>query len=185
MPNPFLVLLIFAATLAVVRVVTTFIHEMGHALAGVIFLKGDFDIYIGSYGNPEKGWHFKIGRFKFHIIYEPFSIEKGVFKAQSQDTTPLKDFLVTLAGPLASLILAGLFIYLAVFSSLPEMIKMSFYVFTGSSFLDFWYNIKITTTPIKLHDDVLVYNDGYMLKYRWNEMFGKKKEVQENSKTMH
>ena len=173
MPNPFWVLLIFALTLAIVRVFTTLIHEMGHALAGLLFLKGDFDIYIGSYGNPEKGWHFKLGRLKFHFLYEPFSVEKGVFRSDQQETTHLKYFLITLAGPIASLITAGLYIYLAVFSSLPEMIKMPFYILTGSSFLDFWYNIKPDTTPVKLHDDKLVYNDGYMLKYRWNLMFSK------------
>jgi hypothetical protein len=173
MPNPFFIIIIFALTLAVVRVITITVHEMGHAIAGMLFLKGDFDIYVGSYGDPEKGIHFKIGRLKFHFIYDPFSIEKGVFRPEEQATTHLKDFLVTLGGPLASLITAGLFMYLAVFSSFPEMIKMSFYVFTGSSFLDFWYNIQTSTEPIKLHDDVLVYNDGYMLKYRWNLMFNK------------
>ncbi len=173
MPNPFFIIIIFALTLVVVRVVTITVHEMGHAIAGMLFLKGDFDIYVGSYGDPEKGIHFKIARLKFHFIYDPFSIEKGVFRPEEQVTTHLKDFLITLGGPLASLIMAGLFIYLAVFSSFPEMIKMSFYIFMGSSFLDFWYNIQISTDPVKLYDDVLVYNDGYMLKYRWNLMFNK------------
>jgi hypothetical protein len=173
MPNPFYVLLIFAITLAIVRVLTITIHEMGHAIAGLIFLKGNFEIYIGSYGNPEKGLHFKMGRIKFHFIYEPFSIEKGVFRSDHQETTHFKDFLVTLCGPLASLLFAGLFIYLAVFSNVPEMIKMAFYILTGSCFLDFWYNIQPSTTPVKLHDNVLVYNDGYMLKYKWNLMFSK------------
>ena len=84
MPNPFFIIIIFALTLAVVRVITITVHEMGHAIAGMLFLKGDFDIYIGSYGDPEKGIHFKIGRLKFHFIYDPFSMEKGVFRPEEQ-----------------------------------------------------------------------------------------------------
>ena len=99
-----------------------------------------------------------MGRLQFHFIYEPFSIEKGVFRSDHQETTHFKDFLVTLSGPLASLLFAGLFIYFAVFSGFPEMIKMAFYILTGSCFLDFWYNIQPNTTPVKLHDNVLVYN---------------------------
>ncbi len=173
MPNPFLIIVVFAITLCVVRVFTILIHELGHALAGLLFLKGNFDIYIGSYGDPEKGIHFKIWRINFHFIYDPFSLEKGVFKSNIQETTHLKDFIITLAGPLASLLTAGLYVYLAIFSSLPEVVKISFYILMGSSLIDFWYNIKPDTTPIVLHDEKLVYNDGYILRYRWACMFNK------------
>ena len=175
-PNPFLVIGIFVVTLAFVRVFTTFVHEMGHALAGLILLKGNVDVYIGSYGDPDKGYHFKIGRIKFHFIYDPLSVEKGVFRSEQQDLTYFKDFLITLAGPLASLITAGIYIYLAAFTSLPDMVKIAFYILTGSSFLDFWYNMKPDTTGIILYDENIVYNDGYMLKYRWNQMFNKDPE---------
>jgi len=183
MPNPFLIIGIFALTLAVVRVITIFAHEMGHALVGMLFLKGDFDVYIGSYGDPDKGYHFKIGRITFHFIYEPFSVEKGVFRSELQDTSVLRDFLITLAGPVASLVTGLLYFYIAVFSPLPEVVKISFYIFTGSSFLDFWYNIKPDKTAIVLHNNKLVYNDGYMLQYRWAQLRNKKLPVVEEERT--
>ena len=173
MPNPFLILAIFALTLAVVRVLTTIVHELGHAFFGLLFLKGDFEIYIGSYGDPDKGFHFKIGRIRFHFIYDPFSIATGVFCYNQQVTSYFKDFLITLGGPLASLLTTVLYMYLAVFSPLPEVVKISFYIFAGSSVMDFWYNIKPNTTPIVLHNKKTVYNDGYMLRYRWNQIRNK------------
>ena len=173
MPNPFLILGIFALTLVVVRVLTTIVHELGHAFFGLIFLKGDFEIYIGSYGDPDKGSHFKIGRIMFHFIYDPFSIATGVFCYNQQKISYFKDFLITLGGPLASLLITVLYMYLAVFSPLPEVIKISFYIFAGSSAMDFWYNIKPDTTPIVLHNKKTVYNDGYMLRYRWNQLQNK------------
>ncbi|MES2514253.1 MAG: hypothetical protein V4580_08910 [Bacteroidota bacterium] len=173
MPNPFVIVAVFAATLLVVRLFTTLIHELGHGFFGLLLLKGNFDIYIGSYGDPDRGMHFKIGRIKLHIVYAPFSTEKGVFRPESQNTTPLKDFLVTLGGPLASLTTGALYLYLALTMPLPEIMKMSFYILTGSSLLDFWYNIKPGTDSVTLHDGSFVYNDGYMLKYRWEQMFKK------------
>lgn len=173
MPNPLLIVFVFALSLALVRVFTTFIHEMGHALVGLLFLKGNFEVYIGSYGDPEKGKHFKIGRLRFHFIYDPFSIEKGVFISEQQETTHLKNFLITLGGPLASLITAFIYIYIAIYSPIPEVVKIAFYILTGSSFVDFWYNIKPSTTPIILHNQKIAYNDGYLLKYSWIQMFGK------------
>ena len=143
MPNPLLVIAMFAVSLAIVRVFTTFIHEMGHAIAGLLLLKGNFDVYIGSYGEPDKGKHFKIGRIRFHFIYDPFSIEKGVFRSGQQETTHLKNFIITLAGPLASLITAFVYMYLIIFLPIPEVVKIVFCVLVGSSFLDFWYNIKL------------------------------------------
>jgi hypothetical protein len=173
MPNPILIIGVFAFSLVIVRVFTTTIHEMGHALMGLIFLKGDFDVYVGSYGDPEKGLHFKIGRIHFHFIYAPFSLAQGVFVPQQQDTTHLKNLFITLGGPLASLISAMLYVFILVFYPVPEVVMIAVYVLIGSSVLDFWYNIKPSPEPTTLHDGTIVYNDGYLLKYTWLQMFSK------------
>jgi hypothetical protein len=173
LPNPILIIAVFAFSLAIVRVLTTTVHEMGHAVFGLLFLKGDFDVYIGSYGQPDKGKHFKVGRLRFHFIYAPFSLAEGVFVSPSQGTTYWKDFLITLGGPLASLFTAVAYAYLAIASPMPEVYKMIFYILMGSSVLDFWYNIKPSTEPIVLHNGTLVYNDGYTLKYIWSQLLSK------------
>lgn len=179
MPNPLLVLGMFAFSLAIVRVFTTTIHEMGHAIVGLVFLKGDFDVYVGSYGDPEKGKHFKIGRIHFHFIYDPFSIEKGVFRAEEQDVTHFKNFLMILGGPMTSLISAVIYSCIIAFYPIPEVVIIVFTVLIGSSLIDFWYNLKPSTTPVELDDGTLVYNDGYMLKYIWKQMFSKTKQEPE------
>lgn len=175
MPNPLLVVFMFALSLVIVRVFTTVVHEMGHALVGLLFLSGNFDVYIGSYGDPEKGKHFKIGRIHFHFIYDPFSLAQGVFVSPEQDTSHFKNFLITLGGPLASLITAGLYSCIIAFFPIPEVVIIVFTVLIGSSVLDFWYNIKPSTTPIVLHNEKIVYNDGYLLKHSWDQMFSKNK----------
>ncbi len=181
MPNPILIIGVFAFSLLIVRVVTTTVHEMGHAFFGLLFLKGNVDVYIGSYGDPEKGKHFRIGRINFHFIYAPFSFAEGVFVPSQQKTTHLKDFLITLGGPIASLLTAVAYAYLAIASPLPEVFKMAFYILMGSSVLDFWYNIKPSTEPIELHNGTIVYNDGYLLKYIWSQMFNKQQDKAEET----
>jgi hypothetical protein len=176
MPNPVLIVGVFALSLAIVRVLTTTIHEMGHAVVGLLFLKGDFDVYIGSYGDPEKGKHFKIGRIRFHFIYAPFSLAQGLFAPKQQDIAPMKNLLITLGGPLASLISAALYVGIIICYPVPEVVMISLYILIGSSVLDFWYNIKPGPEPIKLHDGNIVYNDGYLLKYIWMQRFGKQKQ---------
>ncbi|MES2567263.1 MAG: hypothetical protein V4565_10375 [Bacteroidota bacterium] len=173
MPNPMLIIRMFALSLAIVRVLTTIIHEMGHALVGLLFLKGDFDVYIGSYGDPDKGMHFKIGRIRFHFIYDPFSLAQGVFVPSQQDTTHLKNIFITLGGPIASLISAVIYSCIIAFCPIPEVVMIVFTVLIGSSIMDFWYNIKPSTNPIELHNGNIVYNDGYLLKYSWSQMFNK------------
>jgi hypothetical protein len=178
MPNPVLIVGVFALSLAIVRVLTTTIHEMGHAVAGLLFLKGDFDVYIGSYGDPEKGKHFKIGRIRFHFIYAPFSLAQGLFAPQQQDITPMKNFLITLGGPLASFTSAALYVGIIIRYPVPEVVMIGIYILIGSSVYDFWYNIKPNTTPIELHDRTIVYNDGYLLKYTWQQMFNNSKHIE-------
>lgn len=88
----------------------------------------------------------------------------------------MKDFIVTLAGPLASLFSTIFYLYVGIFSDFPEIIKLSFYTLSGSSFLDCWYNLKPDTTPIELEDGKIAYNDGYSLLYNWKLMFAKHSE---------
>jgi hypothetical protein len=171
LPNPFLIVGVFALSLAIVRVLSTTVHEMGHAFMGLLFLKGDVDVYIGSYGDPEKGQHFKIGRIRFHFIYAPFSLAQGVFVPQQQEVTHLKNFLITLGGPLASLISGVFYSCLIIYLPVPEVVMIALYVLIGSSVLDFWYNIKPSPEPTELHTGNIVYNDGYLLKYTWAQLF--------------
>lgn len=173
MPNPFLILMVFGLALLVVRAFTTTVHELGHAIAGMILYKGDFDVYIGTYGDTEKGIHFKVGRLNIHFKYAPFSFSQGVVMYRQEDNSVIKDFIVTLAGPLASLLASLICIYSALFCGFDDLINIDLYILAGSAFSDFWYNIKLDPEPITLYDGRIAYNDGYRLKHAWNSIRNK------------
>ena len=36
------------------RLITTFIHETGHAMSALLLTNGNVEMYVGSYGNESK-----------------------------------------------------------------------------------------------------------------------------------
>jgi len=65
-------------TLSVLRPLTTFIHEMGHAIPSLLYTKGIVTIYVGSYGDPDKSIHFTVGRLKVYFKYNPLLWDSGL-----------------------------------------------------------------------------------------------------------
>ncbi len=150
--------------MALTRVVTVVIHEMGHALAGLVLLSGVISIYIGSYGDPKKGVHFGIGRLKIHFRYNPLLWNHGVCVSNSTQTSLLRSYIFTLAGPLASLLTAITCLYLLISPDSHGSVKLIAVFLLFSSLQDFFQNIRPSENPILLYDGSLTYNDGQTLK---------------------
>ncbi|MDN5214527.1 M50 family metallopeptidase [Fulvivirgaceae bacterium BMA12] len=164
MENFLLILITFILLIALTRVISVAIHEMGHALAGLILLKGNISIYIGSHGDPKKGFHFGIGRLKVHFKYNPLLWSHGLCVSNATQITLLRNYLFTLAGPLASLITTFICLFLLVDPNPHGVIKIIAIFLFFSSLLDFFQNIRPNEDPIFLHDGSMTYNDGQTLK---------------------
>lgn len=155
--------LIFAIlSLTFTRIITVVIHEMGHGIAGLILLKGQIEIYIGSYGDPNKGIHFKIGRLTIHFKYNPLLWHSGMC-VSAGDASFVRRCLVTLAGPLASLIMILVCIYI-ISSDMHGIFKLISFFLCFSSLQDLFLNLVPSRTPILLHDGAEINNDGKSLK---------------------
>ena len=154
----------FVLLIASTRVITVAIHEMGHALVGLILLKGNISVYIGSYGDPKKGFHFRIGRLKVHFKYNLLLWSHGLCVSNATQITLLRNYLFTLAGPLASLITAFICLFLLVDPNPHAAIKVIAIFLFFSSLTDFFQNIRPNETPIFLYDGSMSYNDGQTLK---------------------
>ncbi len=175
MPNPFLIILMFGFALLIVRAFTTTIHELGHAIAGLMLYSGKLDVFIGTYGNKEKGFRFSLGRLNFYFVYAPFSFAEGVVMYTTEECRLFKNFIVTLAGPLASLLASLIIGYIAIFSTYDDVIKIVLYIVATTTFRDFWHNIKFDEEPITLNNGIKTYNDGYKLRELWIVMKTKEK----------
>jgi tetratricopeptide (TPR) repeat protein len=160
------ILLLFVLT----RMITVIIHEAGHALAGLILLKGDITVYIGSYGDPKKGIHFKLGRLQVYFKFNPLLWSHGICKANAQTTSLFRNYIFTLAGPLASIITTCICIYIIVFTSIYSnpAIKLTAIFLGFSAIFDFALNLQANEKPIVLYDGSTTYNDGQTLKMLWS-----------------
>jgi Tfp pilus assembly protein PilF len=154
---------VFFALLILVRGLIVVFHELGHAAAGLLLYKGNFTIYIGSYGDPTKGFHFKISRLKIHCIPNPLTWDHGLCWAESQTGSYKRNFLFTLGGPIGSLIL-GLLFLTALLSDMNEILKVYAFLAFIYAFADFVRNLIPRPVPIKLFGGGITYNDGYQLK---------------------
>ncbi|MEM7657142.1 MAG: hypothetical protein AAF399_13495 [Bacteroidota bacterium] len=155
------------AILLSTRISTTFVHEMGHALAGMILFGGDFDIYIGSFGQSKKGLSIRLGRLRFYIKYDPFLWNHGVvMSSKTEHISWLRNFMFILGGPLASLVLAVTCL-IFIQSNSVELFTFVWWllaVLIVSAFWDFIINLKPNPYPIILHGGSITYNDGQSLR---------------------
>ncbi|MCR9248873.1 MAG: M50 family metallopeptidase [bacterium] len=149
--------------LGVTRVLTTIPHELGHAIAGLLLTKEEIAIYIGSYGDPEEGLHFMLGRLKIHFKYNPVLWDHGLCVTEATQLSFIRTYIIVLAGPLASLLLAIVCLY--IFNlDVHGAIRLAALLFLVSSVIDFIQNIVPNEQPILLHDGSITYNDGQALR---------------------
>lgn len=159
-----LILLFFALLVFITRPFTVLFHELGHAIPAIIMTKQTVSIYIGSYGDPKKSLHFSLGLLDIWFKYNPFSWWNGLCVPSAKQISINKQIIYTLTGPLASFIIALVTCYIAFAFDLHGFLKLILIIFLGSSIFDLFVNLTPRSTPIKLYDGRLTYNDGYQLK---------------------
>ena len=145
------------------RSITTFFHEMGHALPALLFTKNEkVNVLVGSYGNIENSLGLQLGRLALYLKFNIFNWRIGLCSHG-----PIKGFIpqliVILGGPLASLTIALAAFYFIKSNELsqPWIIFISFFLI--SAIIDFLVNIDPSHKPIKLWDNSVTYSDGYQL----------------------
>ncbi len=155
--------LIFMLSLLTFRLLTTVIHELGHAIPALVLTKDNVTVYMGSHGNPEKSMQFQIGRLKCFFKFNLFYWKGGLCVMESKEVSVQTDILVTLFGPLLSLIVAGIGVLLIQFGSFSDVTILILFALVFSCALDFIHNIIPNRDAIVLHNGMVVYNDGMQL----------------------
>lgn len=156
--------LILGVTIIFVRMLTTFLHELGHAIPGLLFTDGEVTMYVGTYGDPAKNHQIKLGRLTVFLRYNPFQWSAGLVKVASDQINVAKRVSIAAGGPLFSLVTACLMMSLVFWGGFQGIYNMMF-IFLGVSCLyDFIVNIVPNKRPIKLFDGTEAKNDGATIK---------------------
>lgn len=160
----FLIFLLLASTLALlVRPVTVLLHELGHAIPALLFTREKVTLYIGSHGDPRKSFKLNIGLLEIYFRYNPFAWRLGLCIPSAKSISINRQVVYVLTGPLTSFLLATVACYFSFWYDSHGFLKLLLILFLASSVFDLLISLIPRSTPIKLYDGTITYNDGYNL----------------------
>lgn len=141
------------------RIITTTIHELGHAIPSLLFTQGDVEIHVGSFGDDKDSFKIDLGRFKAFFKLNLLHWNIGLC-SRKENTSLFHSIIIVLGGPVFSL-MTGVILYFILQSYLwSEGMTFIFVFFIVSSVYDFLANIIPMNTPILMADGSVTYNDG-------------------------
>ncbi len=147
----------------VIKLSTTFFHEMGHAIPALLFTQKNVQVYVGSYGNISKTTNFELGRLKIYFKWNLLDWKMGMCRHEEVPKKTWQNVLIILGGPIASLIIAlPILLNLRAIEPYPVPFLIAI-VFIAAAFYDFVVNMIPTSSPIKMHDGSIAFCDGYAL----------------------
>lgn len=147
------------------RFITTFIHEMGHAIPALWFTKEKVTVYAGSYGDPDVSKKIVWGRLEFFMRFNSFQWGRGVctFLPSDGELTTGKHFLIVFGGPFTSLLMAVLSLILALSGIEAGALMFILLMVSVSSFWDFVVNMIPSGGGIQLYNGEVAQSDGYVI----------------------
>jgi Tfp pilus assembly protein PilF len=156
----FSIYILFIVTTAI----TTFLHELGHAIPALIFTWEKVSIYLGTYGDNEKSRNIRLSsRLTLYFLPNPLKWRRGMVQHSIGEQEFGKRLVITLLGPLMSLIIAVIALWTVFSFDMHGFLKVFAIVFFCSALIDL-RNIYPDKTPIALADGSHTYCDGYRLK---------------------
>ena len=145
------------------RSITTFFHEMGHAIPALLFTKaGKVNVFVGTYGDISNCLQLNFGRLALYLKLNIFNWRIGLC-THSGVKGFLPQLLVILGGPIASLLIALFAFYVIINGGYSQGWVVFIVFFLISAIIDFIVNIDPSHTPIKLYNGGVTYSDGYQL----------------------
>lgn len=100
------------------------VHELGHAIPVLIGSRGWATVYIGSYGDTERSFGFRLRRLKIWIKYNPFLWFRGMCQPGGADFSINQQIFYVAAGPLGSLLVGAAAGGLLTLGAMPGFIRL-------------------------------------------------------------
>ncbi len=147
----------------VIKLSTTFFHELGHAFPALLFTEKSVTVYIGSYGDISNTKYFEFGRLKIYFKLNIMDWKIGMCRHEEHASHNWKTALIILGGPIASLIISlPLFFYL---KSIEQHTFLFFLciVFIAAAVYDLFINLWPFGGGFVMHDGSIAFSDGVAL----------------------
>lgn len=147
----------------IIRGFIVVLHELGHAIPAILLSRKKVSIYIGSYGDSEKSFNFRIGLLDVWLNYKMMSWKNGLCIPSAQDMSINRQIVYTISGPIFSFILSSIFLYLTLSMDLSDSYLHFAVIFFFMAIFDLFRNLIPNKNPILLSSGKTTYNDGYSL----------------------
>ena len=144
------------------RSITTLIHELGHAIPSLLFTKGPVVICLGSYADISSSLKIPLGRLTIYFKLNILTWIMGLCSSEKPKSIA-QNMIITLGGPLASLLLGLTMIHLINNFVLHDWQKSIVILFIFLAIYDFFINIIPLQKALYLYDGSVMYNDGKQL----------------------
>jgi len=150
-------------TIMILRLVTTLFHEMGHAIPALLFTNKQVEVYIGSYGNIDDNSFFKFGRLEMYFKWDLLQWQIGMCRHMEKIESTIKNVLVILGGPIASLLISIPLIINLKSIYANELLFFLSIIFIASAIIDLVVNLIPFSSGMRMHDGGAAFSDGYLL----------------------
>lgn len=145
--------------LPIMRLFTTFFHEMGHAIPALVLTDGKVEVFVGSYGNRQRSRNISIGRLSLHFSLDVFDWKIGMCIPYGQSTW-LGSMIILLGGPIASIIVCSSVMMYLTRSSYPDYILVIALAMFLLAILDLFVNLIPAATSYRSPDGQVQLSDG-------------------------
>lgn len=150
------------------RSITTLVHELGHAIPALLFTSEEVTICLGSYNDISKSQLINLGRLKIYFKLNILQWIIGLCNYKDPGSHRAH-IIITLGGPIASLLLAIALIFVYSNYSTTDLYKSIIALFIVSTLFDFFINIIPINKALYLYDGTHTYNDGKQLQILYKE----------------
>lgn len=159
--------LIFIVFVVLLRPVLVLLHELGHAVKPLLYGHDGVTINIGSPKSDKKSYSLKVGKVDF--LYTGLMSFKSTGYCQFKYLSLFPKLLTVLAGPVASLVAATFFYWIARAEYFSGPIVSGLLVITLFAFFDFIWNLRVIITPKAGSGQISGYSDGAQIYYLWSD----------------
>ncbi|WP_235298868.1 M50 family metallopeptidase [Portibacter marinus] len=150
------------------RIITTFIHELGHAIPALLLSPGKVTMYVGSDGDDAKSIKIQVGRLTILLSFMMWDLDIGLCQYQSTPSIA-KDLMIVLGGPFLSLLSGSMILFFLVNADLTDGWIFVLSILMISSISDFLINIIPRKRPRILRSGDKIFNDGMQLVFLYQK----------------
>jgi hypothetical protein len=161
-----------------IRVLTLFLHELGHSIPAILMSREKVNLYMGSYGAQNNTFHLKIGLLECWFKKDA-AWDRGITVPESTNFTIKQRILFTLMGPVVTILCMLGFGYWVYIGGISIEIRVVCAILCLITFLDTLRFLVPSRLPIKMTHDEIIYNDGQLLRnlLKQKRLSAKLKEV--------